>query len=143
YFGRRVCTIASAIYGARSYLDDAPATEDLAAHRWVAPDDSLTHLASARWLQQRLHQVRPALRVNTLLGMATAARDGVGLAVLPCFLGDFAPELQRIGGPIEPLSTELWLLTHRDLRHVARIRVLLDFMDEELRRMRARFEGVH
>jgi DNA-binding transcriptional LysR family regulator len=139
--GRRLCVIASAIYGAGAYLEDAPAPDDLGAHRWVAPDDSLAHLGSARWLRATLPGVRPALRANTLLGMAAAARAGVGLAVLPCFLGDAAPELKRLGPPLDALAGELWLLTHRDLRHVARVRAFMEFMDRTLRPMRPLFEG--
>jgi DNA-binding transcriptional LysR family regulator len=139
--GRRLCAIASAIYGASTCLEDALAPEDLGAHRWIAPDDSLAHLPSARWLRAALPGVRPALRVNTLLGMAAAARAGVGLAVLPCFLGDAAPELRRVGPPLDALAGELWLLTHRDLRHVARVRAFMDFMDRTLRPQRPLFEG--
>lgn len=143
--GRRLCTIASAIFASRAYLEQAPApdlsADGLRGHRWVAPDDSLAHLASARWLRGTLPGVRPALRLNTLLGMAAAARAGVGLAVLPCFLGDPAVELRRLGPPLEALASELWLLTHRDLRHVARVRAFLDFMERALRPMRDLFEG--
>jgi DNA-binding transcriptional LysR family regulator len=73
--------------------------------------------------------------------MTAAARAGIGVAALPCFLGDAASELTRLGPPIPALGSELWLLTHRDLRQVARIRAFLDFMDRALRPMRALFEG--
>jgi len=63
--------------------------------------------------------------------------------VLPCFLGDTAPELKRLGPPLDGLASELWLLTHRDLRHVARVRAFMDFMDRTLRPMRPLFEGAH
>jgi hypothetical protein len=38
--------------------------------------------------------------------------------------------------------TPIWLLTHRDLRRVARIRVFLDFMAEAIARDRAALDGV-
>lgn len=139
--GRRICTIATAVYAAESYLAGAAEIDDLARHDWVAPDDSLVHLAAARWLRTALPSVKPRFRANTLLGVETAVRAGVGLGALPCFMGDAAPELRRVRPPLEELSSELWLLTHRDLRHVARVRVFLDFMDVELRRMGAAFEG--
>lgn len=139
--GRRVCGVATAIYGSAAYLESASPGDDLAAHAWVAADDSLAHLPAARWLRKTLPAVRPVLRANTLLGMQAAARAGFGLAALPCFLGDSAPELRRVRPPLEELTGELWLLTHRDLRQVARVRVFLDFMARELRRMSAEFEG--
>ncbi|MGI9452449.1 MAG: LysR substrate-binding domain-containing protein, partial [Geminicoccaceae bacterium] len=139
--GRRICAIATAIYGSAAYLENAPPPDDLETHAWIAPDDSLVELPSARWLQTALKQGQPAFRTNTLLGMLVAAQAGLGLAALPCFLGDAAARLQRVCPPLDELTTELWLLTHRDLRQVARIRAFLDFVDHELRRMSAVFEG--
>ena len=70
-----------------------------------------------------------------------AARSGIGATVLPCYLGDAAPELVRVGAPIAELASELWLLTHPDLRKVGRIRALLDFTAKAMAPLRARFEG--
>ena len=139
--GRRVSAIATAVYGARAYLKTAPPIDDLDAHGWIAPDDSLAELPSARWLRARLKQAQLVFRTNTLMGMLAAARAGLGLAALPCFLGNTAGELQRVLPPQGELATELWLLVHRDLRHVARVRAFLDHADRELRRMRSTFEG--
>jgi DNA-binding transcriptional LysR family regulator len=139
--GRKVCAIATAIYGSAAYLAGAPPPGELAAHAWIAPDDSLAYLPSARWLRRTLPGVRPALRANTLLGMLAAADAGVGLAALPCFLGDGTAGLRRVRAPLDELSTSLWLLTHRDLRRVARVRAFMDFSDRELRRMSSIFEG--
>jgi DNA-binding transcriptional LysR family regulator len=67
------------------------------------------------------------------MGMLMAVRDGIGLAVLPCYLGDADPRLERIGEPISELATDLWLLTHPDLRRVARIRALMDFVAQSVK----------
>lgn len=139
--GRRVSTIATAVYAASDYLGQAPSIDGLDEHAWIAPDDSLSHLPSARWLRTELPGVEPVLRCNTLSGMLAAARGGVGMAALPCFMGDPEPGLVRVREPVAELSVGLWLLTHRDLRRVARIRALLDCLYEELIAERARFEG--
>lgn len=139
--GRRVADIATAIYGAKDYLEQAPATDDLAGQAWIAPDDSLAHLPSARWLRTGLPAVKPVLRCNSLSGMLAAARGGAGLAALPCFMGDPEPGLVRVQEPIPALTVGLWLLTHRDLRRVARIRALLDCLHEDLTAERDLFEG--
>ena len=140
-FGRRICGVATAVYGASDYLATAPSVRDLAVHSWIAPDDSMTHLASTRWLRTTLGTVRPVLHTNTLMGMLAAAKAGMGLAALPSFLGDAATELRRVTPPVAELATDLWLLTHRDLRRVARVRAFLDFMDKRLRRLSGTFEG--
>ena len=139
--GRRVSTIATAVYGATVYLEKAPPLDRLDAHAWVAPDDSLAELPSARWLQTILKQTHPVFRTNTLTGMLAATKAGLGLAALPCFLGDAEPELRRVRQPARELESELWLLTLRDLQHVARIRVFLDHVYHELRPLQRAFEG--
>ena len=139
--GRRIATIGTAIYAAPAYLDAAPPLDRLADHAWIAPDDSLADLPAARWLRAMLKQTEPVFRTNSLNGMLAAAKAGLGLAPLPCFLGDAAPELRRTHPPIDELASALWLLTHRDLQHVSRIRVFLDFLHVALRPMQSAFEG--
>jgi hypothetical protein len=97
--GRRLCGIASAVYGAGSYLETAP-SDDLGAHAWIAPDDSLAHLAAARWLRDTFPRVQPVLRVNTLLGMTAAARAGI--AWRPCPASS-AMRRPSCGGSAHPL----------------------------------------
>jgi len=41
-------------------------------------------------------------------------------------------ELVRVAGPFEEMDTEVWILTHPDLKSVARIKALTDFLDERL-----------
>jgi len=139
--GRRVADVATAIYGARSYLEQAPPPEDLAAHDWIAPDESLSHLKSSRWLRTELSSVEPVVHCNSLTGMLAVAAGGAGLAPLPCFMGDQEEELVRVQGPLPELGVGLWLLTHRDLRRVARIRALLDHLHEELKAQQPLIEG--
>lgn len=139
--GRRVADVATAIYGAESYLREAGSADELSALAWVAPDESLAHLASARWTRTELPSVEPVLRCNSLNGVLAACRSGLGLAALPCFLGDQSPELVRVREPIPELTVGLWLLTHRDLRRVARIRALLDHLHEAFAGCRSAFAG--
>jgi DNA-binding transcriptional LysR family regulator len=67
--------------------------------------------------------------------------DGLGVGLLPCWLGDTESGLRRVGPLIEELKPKLWLLTHEDLRRTARIRAFLDFMGKELTRERDLIEG--
>ncbi|MDH3444823.1 MAG: LysR family transcriptional regulator [Deltaproteobacteria bacterium] len=139
--GRRICNIATAVYASRSYLARASSHVGLTTDPWVSPDDSLPHLLSARWLRSLRPEVSVSCRVNTVLGMLEAAKAGMGLAALPCFLADLEPSLVRIKSPIKELTTQLWLLTHKDLRRVARIRAFLDFMAGELSKKKPLLEG--
>lgn len=137
--GRRAAGLGFAVYGAAGA---APADlDDPAPHRWVAPDESLAQAATARWVRANVPDRAVVHRCNTLLGVAAAARAGMGLAVLPCFMGDADPGLARVGGVLPGVESGLWLLTHPDLRRVARVRAFLDFMAAEIARRRPLFEG--
>jgi DNA-binding transcriptional LysR family regulator len=63
----------------------------------------------------------------------------MGAAILPCYLAEGASELKRIAEPMPELATDLWLLVHHDLRRMARVRALLDFLAEELTKLRGIF----
>lgn len=138
--GRRIAAIAFAVYGAPGYLE-ATAARPLAEHDWIAPDDSLRRLAIARWLRESLPEAQVVLRSDSLMGLFEAARAGLGLATLPCFMADPEPGLRRVEGPLAGTETALWLLTHADLRRTARIRAFLDVVGPWLVARRDLLEG--
>ncbi len=139
--GRRIAKVAFAIYGNPQYLAKQKA-KDLAAHRWVGPDDSLAGISVARWMRSELPQSEVVLRADSLLAMCQAAQAGLGLAALPCYLGDTSPHLVCVHRPITAMETALWILTHEDLRHTARIRAFTEFAAAALGKRRPLLEGV-
>nr|WP_206022273.1 LysR family transcriptional regulator [Halomonas bachuensis] len=120
--GRRVGSIAQAVYARADTITDG----------WIGPDRHLGYTALDTWMAENGANERCRYRVDTMLGMLAAARDGLGRAVLPCYLADAEPALERNGEPIPELATDLWLLTHPDLRRVARIRAFMAFLVEAL-----------
>ncbi len=118
--GRRIGQLAFAVYAARDRAGD-PATGD-----WVGYGASHGPLsrAMARWWPR----MRQVYRTNSITAAQAAARAGIGMAALPCVLADRDPGLVRLCPLPEPFALDLWLLTHEDLRHTARIRMFLDFM---------------
>jgi len=125
--GRIVGRIGVAPYGQRERYGGAAAADLVPAEEaWIGYDDSLSHLKSARWLEREVPSGRVVYRANSLLGILGAARAGIALALLPCFLGDPDRRLVRLQGPIAELEMPLWVLIHRDLRDVPRIRAVAD-----------------
>jgi DNA-binding transcriptional LysR family regulator len=139
--GRRIAKIAFAIYGSSQYLSRRRKTDDLAGHQWVGPDDSLADTSVARWMRSELPESEIVLRADSLLAMREAARAGLGLAALPCYLGDTSPGLMCVHRPIAAMQTTLWILTHEDLRRTARIRAFTEFAAKAFARRRPLLEG--
>jgi len=129
--GRRVCTLATTVYGSVAYLA-AHADQSYEDYSWLMPDDELAYLPATKWLVKFCPHAHIALRSNSFLNLFEAAKQGHGVVPLPCFLADPDPVLQRVFDPIEVLASEVWILTHPDLRRTARVRAFVDFLAEAL-----------
>lgn len=130
--GRKVSDISLAIYGQKSLWQNAPLpldTASLPTENWIGPDVHLGDSALEKWMMDK----STAYKLDSMLGMQSAVRHGAGIAVLPCYLGDADEALLRLSDPVETLTTQLWLLTHPDLRHVARVRAFMEAMTEGIR----------
>ncbi len=133
-FGRKVCDLAFSVYGLANNIETTTKSTTLGAQRWLVPDDSLSYTATEAWLKKKVPEVDKIVRVNSVLGMCDGARAGLGLAALPTYLGNACPELSRIDGLADELSSELWLLTHRDLKNVARVRAFISHIGDYLKK---------
>jgi DNA-binding transcriptional LysR family regulator len=89
----------------------------------------------------RSPQAEAPLHCPALLAQLEACRAGLGVAVLPCALGDSFRGLVRVE-PVEPLPAgQAWLLSHPDSRGIARLQALLGYVQEIWTADRARLEG--
>ena len=131
--GRRVGRLRTAIYASRSYLKKNAKKQEWAAHDWVAPEETLSHLTQAKWMRENILEDRIVVRVDSLVGMVAAVRYGMGLGMLLCLLADEETELVRLAEPVDELDTDLWILTHPALKGVARIKAFTDFLYDKLR----------
>ena len=114
-----------------------PALVDLP---WIGFDDDHSYMPGQHWLHEQLGR-RPEIRVNNWLVLHDAVRSGAGLAVMPCYLADQDPRLRRVGGVLTEITTEQWLLVHRDLRALPRVRAVMDALVELFQRHRHVLEG--
>jgi DNA-binding transcriptional LysR family regulator len=130
--GRLAGRMETALYASRAYWRTARGIREPTAHTWVAPDDTLAHLAQARWVAANVPAERIALRVDSLSAMVDAVRSGVGVGFLLCFLGDREKDLVQVAAPMASLDTQLWVLAHPDLKRVARIRAFTEYLYQSL-----------
>ena len=121
--GRKIADSHWAICGPTTRRRALPADEEaLAGEPLIGADASMMRLDAFQWLEGN-YRDQIVARANDLSTMASLARAGVGLALLPSDQrGDGLKRLFTVDG----LVGELWLLTHPDLRNVRRIRVVWD-----------------
>lgn len=95
----------------------------------------------ARWLAEQLPGARVALRTNSRDAQLAAVQAGVGAACLPCYLADGVPGVARVPGHDPAPSREVWLGVHGDLRHMPRVRAVIEALDAAFAKARGRFLG--
>lgn len=142
-FGRRIASTPWTFYGSRSYLKKRgrPAGIDAMAGQSVIGWNSTASAAAAAWLTDNVSISAFAYRSNSLINQLMAVKAGVGLALLPCYLGDLEPDIERVLEPPDELTRELWLITHKDLRNTARVRAFFDHVGSGLLARRQLLEG--
>lgn len=103
-----------------------------AANKWVLTegDGDLPEWALARSLATNL----PPLTVNDLSTKIAAVKAGIGMALLPCFIGDAEPNLIRAPNSTIKFYGTLWLLTHGETRKSKRVRLFCDFIKKRIAR---------
>jgi DNA-binding transcriptional LysR family regulator len=131
--GRKVGRIQTALYASRAYLKSLGRRAGREHWRWIGHDPSLAHLESAKWMRKHVPDAQVGLRLDGLVAMVDAVAAGWGVGFLLCPLAEARSGLVRIEEPMPALDTQLWVLTHPDLRHVARIRALTEHLAAALR----------
>lgn len=130
--GRALGAIRWAVYAQRGLARPLGEHRRLESASWIGPDEALAQHPTVRWRERRYPKARVTLSLNSMSALRRAIACGLGVGVLPCFLGDPMQELVRVGEPIPELDSELWVLTHRDYRNLARVRAFFDFARDDL-----------
>jgi DNA-binding transcriptional LysR family regulator len=97
---------------------------------WVTFTEEQAHYMPARWVQRQIEEWgKPvALRASSMLMHLEAIRAGTGRGVLPCYVGDGHPLLERLTPPIPEIAADYWIIVHRDLRRAPCVRAVIDWM---------------
>jgi DNA-binding transcriptional LysR family regulator len=138
--GRAVCDFRFAVYASRKHRDrnaDVP----LAEQRWCTMTGFVPWLVPRIWKKLPEAEEHVVFSTGSTFALASAVAEGMGVGMIPCYVADADRRLVRVQEPDEALTLKLWLLTHEDLRHTARVKALLAFLGDELTARRALFEG--
>jgi len=106
--------------------------EDTAAVGLILMNSAQSHFPDVAWLLERLPDSPRAFTSTSRTVQAQMCRRGLGVAVLPRPLGDATAGLQLIERFGSPPSRDIWVGYHQDLRHMDRLRALLDIAEAVL-----------
>jgi DNA-binding transcriptional LysR family regulator len=130
--GVPVGTIGVGIFGEREYVRKN-GHKPLDAHPWLGLGELMARTPPALWMKSTLPEVKVVMSGDSFLTLRAAAAQGVGVALLPRFVGDQCDALSALGPPLQELDTTLWLLAHPDLRRSPLVRVFFDYFGEAMR----------
>lgn len=122
---RRIATVEYAVYACAS------AAGNKNAFPWVTFDDSLAHLPEAMWIAKAMPDGESAAikvsEIESIRALLAAVRCR---SLLPCFIGDRDSRLTRLSGRAAPVSRDVWLMCHRELRRTARVSAVIDWIED-------------
>lgn len=130
--GIRLGTLEAAVYASKAYLEAHRHIPDYRDMDWIALDATLPDHPSQRWRRQQFPHVRPRYRMNSVLSVAGAIVQGMGVGVVPLAVLRDHPLVEIVDGPIAELETELWALAHPDTRHLQRMKLMFEFLRSSL-----------
>ncbi len=126
--GRKLVTATSCYYATEQYLEDHDPWSDDSTARWIGWGDYERY---PDWVRKSPFPSAPAYgHFNNAMMQATAVQAGLGLATLPCFVGDQVSGVVRIPGCGPYSNYDIWILSHPDLRDAARHRTFRAFIAE-------------
>jgi len=131
--GRHVVTLEWAFFASSAYLEQNGRPRSQAAltsHRLIGADGALRRLPPFRRLDAD-PALTITLRCSTLNAMSAMAEVGCAIALLP---DDQAkPSLVRLFSAVPAYTSDIWLLTHPELRRTERIRLLMEHLHAAFR----------
>lgn len=107
----------------------------------VSYDAEMSRLTQQEWLRAFAADRPVSFRSNDMGVLQPAARAGLGVVLLPCFMADGDPGLRRWSSAAPP-NRGLWLAVHEDLRRSAAVRAVGDHLAMAIHRERSRLLGV-
>ena len=129
----KLADYALGLYGARSYLDHHPPitqVDDLKDHDFIWYIEDLVTLPQLRFIDELVREPDFAFQSTSVIAHFNAAMSGLGLALLHRFAADPEPTLVHLLEEKIDIRREFWLVVHEDLRHVARVEAVCDFLTE-------------
>lgn len=124
------------LYGAPAYLDAHPpirTSDDLAGHAFIGYIDDLLQMPELRFWETLVRDPNLVFRSTNVMAQYNACVDGVGLALLHSFMTVGDTQLCPVLAAEVRAVRELWLVVHEDLRHVARVNAVCQYLTDLIR----------
>ena len=134
--GRRLAEPASALYASTQFAEHFSGTGE------VNYIESAPVLDVRNWMTEELGLVpKPVLQCNSIELIAQFVQSGLGVAYLPCYVGEYRSSIARVSQVRRSGMPDLWLLYHPRQRHLKRVKALAEVVSTACERLKPIIEG--
>jgi DNA-binding transcriptional LysR family regulator len=125
---KKLGEMGSGFFASASYIEKygMPNIENSAQHSIISVLDDQAHLSDAKALKTALPEARIAVNTNSRETMIHAAKNSIGICCVPLERAREESDLVQIDLNVEIPAREVWLGVHKDMRHMPRIRAVID-----------------
>ena len=141
---RKLSDYRLGLYASRDYLEAMPKVEtrdDLFEHRFVGYIDDLIFTPELDYLDEIAKGLRAQVQSSSVVAQMNAVAAGAGIGVIHHFMAEGDPRLVPVLAEEVSLTRSFWLLVHADLKDVARVRAIVDFLVRETKQARGLLLG--
>lgn len=124
------------IYASADYLAKAPpirCRNDLLAHPFIGYIEDMIFAPGLDYLGDVHPGIKCRFQSSSIFAQLTATKNGFGLCVLPHFIARVQPDLKIVLPEEITLTRNYWLVCHRDLSNVPRVRFVSDYIYSAVR----------
>ena len=142
--GRRIGHLGTGFYASREYAARRrlpQRRDEWKGHSVIGFAGQASNVGLARWSGVITRQGTVVLRCSSRGDMLAAAKAGLGIAALSCFVAADDPDLVRVAPQKLVSVADLWLLAHPDLVDLPAVRAVVDFVTACAREDRVRLRG--
>lgn len=132
---RKLTDYRLGLYAAPGYIASAPPlveAADLSCHRLIGYMPDLIYAPELRYLDEIDSRLEASLRSSSIIAQTELVASAAGCGVLPCFIADQTPGLVRLLGDSIDIRRSFWLVTHREVRRLARIERFIEWLRETM-----------
>lgn len=140
YWSGKLADYGLGLYASPRYLASAPpiaGRDDLVGQVFLGYIDEMLFTPGLDYLGEVHSGIRARFQATSIFSQLAAARQALGITVLPHFLGARYPDLVPVLAGEVALTRAYWMTCHRDLRGAPRERAVIDFLAQALESRRA------
>ena len=141
---RRLTDYSLKLYASAAYLEEHGAPRSLRhlrRHTLIGYISDFIYAEELRYLAEVERDLEPGLTSSSINVQHAMISAAAGIGVLPCFIGDQDATLSRVLDQEVTITRSFWLVVHRDVRSLARVTAVIDWLDELTQKSRSLLTG--